>query len=275
MARSEASIFLSLPIRKTAPSITDESRTAFNPEHPPILNFRDQSRRNQSTSSQTLMADNTMRVKNEKSANANDKAVEEYFKNDSEQEMFPPSSDSDQSSDDDELSQRRTSNDPSRSSNSRKGKNGSQNGNGRKRKNADGAGDYDPDMDLFKLENGTHVEDDESAHDTDEEDDVKPDIAKKSKKAKHTTPSPTKARPKVKGESANSSPRKGYAAPRAWSGEEDWQLFQRLHPKIVKPDWSGIADIVGNSRDAKSCQNRYAVIQKRLESAIKSIGGAA
>lgn len=34
----------------------------------------------------------------------------------------------------------------------------------------------------------------------------------------------------------------------AWTGEEDWALFQCLHPKI-KPDWKTAASVVG--RDAK------------------------
>ncbi|WWC67617.1 uncharacterized protein I206_101527 [Kwoniella pini CBS 10737] len=61
---------------------------------------------------------------------------------------------------------------------------------------------------------------------------------------------------------------------KSWKSEEDWKLFQILHPKINKPDWNNISSLIGNERDSKSCQNRYSIISKRLEGAIKSIGGS-
>ncbi|OCF33892.1 hypothetical protein I316_04234 [Kwoniella heveanensis BCC8398] len=203
--------------------------------------------------------------KNESPRNASDRAVEEYFKNDSEQEMFPSSSDSDSNS-----------GAGTQSSNMKKTGNGNGKAYGKKRKAAladDDEGDYHPDLGLVKTEDGDHVE-----HDEDEDEDIKPGISdddsffeftkkknnnKKAKRSPRSSYSPSKAK------MSSASPTKDRksktsAAPRAWTGEEDWQLFQRLHPKIVKPDWSGIAETIGSSRDAK----------KRLEGAIKSISGS-
>lgn len=61
----------------------------------------------------------------------------------------------------------------------------------------------------------------------------------------------------------------------AWTGEENYKLFQKLHPK-ASVNWADVAEYVGNGRDAKvslchgvrsdkeSCQNRYAIMQKQL-----------
>ncbi|WVW78808.1 hypothetical protein I302_100770 [Kwoniella bestiolae CBS 10118] len=85
--------------------------------------------------------------------------------------------------------------------------------------------------------------------------------------------------PKKKGSSKGSvcgTPRKNGSGStgRGWTGEEDWRLFSQLHPRVGKPDWMGVASKVGNGRDSKSCQNRYALISRKLEGVIKSIGGA-
>ncbi|WWC59135.1 uncharacterized protein I303_101683 [Kwoniella dejecticola CBS 10117] len=94
---------------------------------------------------------------------------------------------------------------------------------------------------------------------------------KNQNKIKAKAVSSPKARPSGNGKGSISG--NGSGNGKSWSAEEDWILFQSLHPKI-KPDWQGIARQIGNGRDPKSCQNRYAIISKRLEGAIKSIGGA-
>lgn len=38
-----------------------------------------------------------------------------------------------------------------------------------------------------------------------------------------------------------------------WRPEEDWALFQLIHPKVDKPDWKRVAAAVGGGRDAKVC----------------------
>ena len=111
------------------------------------------------------------------------------------------------------------------------------------------------------------------------DDDIKPDLSgeedtKPAKKRKTTknTPSPAKKNGGSKGG--------------AWTGNEDWAMFTLIHPK-VGTSWAAVAEAVGRDAkvstrcttrskrsDSQSCQNRYAVISKRLEPAIKSISGA-
>ncbi|KAK8846699.1 hypothetical protein IAR55_005786 [Kwoniella newhampshirensis] len=113
---------------------------------------------------------------------------------------------------------------------------------------------------------------------SEDEKDIKPAL-KNGQRSASPKKTPTKH---IKTESASSptpSPKKNgpkgaKAAPRTWTAEEDWSLFKELHPKVDKPNWGGVAGIIGNGRDAKSCQNRYAVMSKRLEGAIKGIGGS-
>ncbi|WVF70127.1 hypothetical protein IAT40_004915 [Kwoniella sp. CBS 6097] len=171
-----------------------------------------------------------MRIKTEKSDN--DRAVEEYFKNDSEQEMFPPSSD--ESSENEGC--------PSQTPNARNTSTSASNKTkkviGRKRKAPEGeeeeGDEYEPDLDLVKIENENDSDFDSQPEDRnkynandDNDDDVKPDISN-SKKPKRS--SPVKSQAKAK----SASSRKGYAAPRAWSGEEDWQLFRSSSVFILR-----------------------------------------
>ncbi|WRT65084.1 uncharacterized protein IL334_002026 [Kwoniella shivajii] len=119
------------------------------------------------------------------------------------------------------------------------------------------------DMKPVSVELESDLEDDKE----DEEDEDHPSSKKKIKSSSTSTPK------KVKSESPRKSPY-SKAIGRSWMAEEDWVLFTLLHPKIQKPDWNNVAQNIGNARDSKSCQNRYALIQKKLEGAIKSIGGA-
>jgi hypothetical protein len=56
--------------------------------------------------------------------------------------------------------------------------------------------------------------------------------------SKNTTPRKTKTSGSVAGGS-------GKKAGVAWIPEEDWVLFQKMHPKTSKPNWQEIADCVG------------------------------
>jgi hypothetical protein len=75
-----------------------------------------------------------------------------------------------------------------------------------------------------------------------------------------------KAKGKGKGK-ANSTPKKttpkkasgsvGGSGKRpgvGWTPEEDWMLFQKLHPKVSKPDWKAVGDAV--MRDGKVSHER-------------------
>ena len=79
----------------------------------------------------------------------------------------------------------------------------------------------------------------------DMDEDVKPDIkGAKGKSGK------AKSSPKKKSGAGRTGGSVGGAAKGgAWTGEEDWRMFQLLHPKLAKPDWKAIAEQVG--RDAK------------------------
>ncbi|WWC87175.1 uncharacterized protein L201_002061 [Kwoniella dendrophila CBS 6074] len=117
-------------------------------------------------------------------------------------------------------------------------------------------------------------DEDDYQSDSDEEKEDKP---KKKSRTNITTPTKRKTGGSSGKRSTSTTPRKSNgpkAVGRTWSAEEDWILFKELHPKSSKPDWNGVASKIGNGRDSKSCQNRYALISKKLEGAIKSIGGA-
>jgi hypothetical protein len=139
----------------------------------------------------------------------------------------------------------------------------------------------------------------------DEEDDVKPDFSddeisypglvkdehadeedygkggKEKAKGKAAKKTITPKKPKAtKGGSVSGSGKKPGVG---WIGEEDWVLFQQIHPKGT-PNWASIAGAVG--RDAKvslikykaradqqSCQNRYAVMAKKLPEMVKGMSG--
>jgi hypothetical protein len=69
--------------------------------------------------------------------------------------------------------------------------------------------------------------------------------------AKNTPKKPTPKKNKTSGSVAGGSGKKPGVA---WIPEEDWVLFQKMHPKTSKPNWQEIADCVG--RDAKvSCSS--------------------
>ncbi|WVR04381.1 hypothetical protein IAU60_001383 [Kwoniella sp. DSM 27419] len=127
----------------------------------------------------------------------------------------------------------------------------------------DGGSEYAPPAQQEGEDEKPHVESDSDPKD-------------KSQNKKRKRGSPQGKGPGKQLKSPSKSPTKnGHKAhPKAWSGDEDWALFQELHPKVSKPDWAGVARVVGNGRDAKSCQNRYAVFQKRLEGVVRTIGGA-
>ncbi|GFZ49089.1 hypothetical protein JCM24511_06839 [Saitozyma sp. JCM 24511] len=94
-----------------------------------------------------------------------------------------------------------------------------------------------------------------------QEDEVKPDI-KKRVIGKNVSRGGSSI-----GSGGNSgSPGKGSA----YAPQEDWELFQLLRPKTPQVNWAEVARKVG--RDAKSCQNRWALLNKKLEGAIKGIG---
>nr|XP_031861849.1 uncharacterized protein CI109_002678 [Kwoniella shandongensis]KAA5528921.1 hypothetical protein CI109_002678 [Kwoniella shandongensis] len=116
----------------------------------------------------------------------------------------------------------------------------------------------------------------DASEEEDEDEEIKPNLKKPKKSPAKKSPK-TPSTPKVKNETTSTpSPRKnnGVKAPgRTWSAQEDWKLFREMHPKVDKANWGGVASAIGNGRDAKSCQNRYAVLSKRLEGAIKGIGG--
>lgn len=85
----------------------------------------------------------------------------------------------------------------------------------------------------------------------DEDEDVNPKIKTPSKgrgkggsKTKTNVPSSSSKKSST-GSAGGGGPKK---LGQAWTGEEDWALFQYLHPKI-KPDWKNAAAAVG--RDAK------------------------
>lgn len=119
----------------------------------------------------------------------------------------------------------------------------------------------------FQDEKPDIVQSDEEIQVDELDDDEKPDIrGNKGKTSK------AKTTPKKKSTAARAAGGAGGAGKGgAWTGEEDWRMFQLLHPKVAKPDWKAIAEQVG--RDAKSCQNRYAVLGKRLEPMVKGISG--
>ena len=84
---------------------------------------------------------------------------------------------------------------------------------------------------------------------SDEDGDIKPKL--KSPKGKARTKAKAgSGRKGTTGSSGNVSASGGSPKKlgQAWTGEEDWALFQYLHPKI-KPDWKTAASVVG--RDAK------------------------
>lgn len=87
--------------------------------------------------------------------------------------------------------------------------------------------------------------------DGDEDDEAKPKIKTTSKgkgkggdNNKGKAPGPSTKKRSNGSAGGGSSKKLG----QAWTGEEDWALFQYLHPKI-KPDWKSAASAVG--RDAK------------------------
>ncbi|RSH90195.1 hypothetical protein EHS25_001529 [Saitozyma podzolica] len=94
----------------------------------------------------------------------------------------------------------------------------------------------------------------------DEDEDVKPDIKKRVTGKKVSRGSG------IGSSGSSGSPSKGSA----YAPQEDWELFQLLRPKTPQVNWAEVARKVG--RDAKSCQNRWALLNKKLEGAIKGIG---
>jgi hypothetical protein len=80
--------------------------------------------------------------------------------------------------------------------------------------------------------------------------------------------SKTKAKSKAKGQAAkNTTPKKlkspsvggsGKKPGVAWTPEEDWMLFQYLHPKIDKPNWTNVSTATG--RDAKVSRPRLSCL---------------
>jgi len=80
----------------------------------------------------------------------------------------------------------------------------------------------------------------------DEEDYGKKGNGKGKGKAKSA---PKKATPKKIKTSGSVAGESGKKPGVAWSPEEDWALFQKMHPKASKPNWQDIADCIG--RDAK------------------------
>jgi hypothetical protein len=63
---------------------------------------------------------------------------------------------------------------------------------------------------------------------------------------------PKKATPKKASGSAGGSGKKPGVG---WTPEEDWMLFQKLHPKVSKPDWKAVGDAV--MRDGKVSCSMY------------------
>lgn len=61
-----------------------------------------------------------------------------------------------------------------------------------------------------------------------------------------TAPGPAKTKRSSASAANGATPAKLGAA---WTGTEDWALFQCVHPKVSKPDWKSVAQAVG--RDAK------------------------
>lgn len=93
---------------------------------------------------------------------------------------------------------------------------------------------------------GTPIKDEEMPDDDEEEvDDIKPVLGEdeyllsdaedygkktKNKKGRKSAGSPTK-----RGRASGTPKKLG----QAWTGEEDWALFQQIHPRVSKSDWKG------------------------------------
>ncbi|KAL7423246.1 hypothetical protein Q5752_002546 [Cryptotrichosporon argae] len=110
--------------------------------------------------------------------------------------------------------------------------------------------------------------------------DIKPDPESDSEASPRKKPKASPSKKRASPSATLASPRKpkgpkGAGSAAKWTPDEDWAMFRSLHPKVDKPAWAALAAAIGNGRDAKSCQNRYAVMSKRLEAAIKSISAGA
>ncbi|KAL7423247.1 hypothetical protein Q5752_002547 [Cryptotrichosporon argae] len=91
-----------------------------------------------------------------------------------------------------------------------------------------------------------------------------------------SSPVPTK-----KSKMSPTEPRGGSTTPRKlktggssagkWTPDEDWALFCLLFVKVDRPAWAEIAVHIGNGRDGQSCRNRFKLMSKKIEAAIKSI----
>ncbi|ORY22435.1 hypothetical protein BCR39DRAFT_551581 [Naematelia encephala] len=124
----------------------------------------------------------------------------------------------------------------------------------------DSADEYRPPTPNPFFDNEHEVEPDITMLD-DDDNDVKPDIKGKGKGKSRPPPKGTSTPKKTTGGS-------GGKAGTAWTPDETWLLFKYLYPR-TKPDWAAAARAVG--RDAKSCQNRSVLMQKKLEGAIKAM----
>jgi hypothetical protein len=111
--------------------------------------------------------------------------------------------------------------------------------------------DMKPDLSDDEISYPGIVRDDNQQESEDEEEYGKRGNGKGKGKAqaKNTPKKTTPKKNKTSGSVAGGSGKKPGVA---WIPEEDWVLFQKMHPKTSKPNWQEIADCVG--RDAKvSC----------------------
>jgi hypothetical protein len=116
--------------------------------------------------------------------------------------------------------------------------------------------DMKPDLSDDEISYPGIVRDDNQQESEDEEEYGKKGNGKGKGKAqaKNTPKKTTPKKNKTSGSVAGGSGKKPGVA---WIPEEDWVLFQKMHPKSSKPNWQEIADCVG--RDAKVVFHRYAV----------------
>lgn len=80
----------------------------------------------------------------------------------------------------------------------------------------------------------------------DDDEDIKPKIKKSSKTKAGSSIKTPKSKTQANSKTPGSSAKK---LGQAWTGDQDWALFQYIHPKVAKPDWRNAAMEVG--RDAK------------------------
>lgn len=90
---------------------------------------------------------------------------------------------------------------------------------------------------------------DSHQQDSEDEEDYGKKGKRKGKGKGQAKTTPKKTAPKKTKTSGNVAGGSGKKSGVTWIPEEDWVLFQKMHPKTSKPNWQEIADSVG--RDVK------------------------